>query len=79
MEGYSLALDFPINKENLSLMNSLDEITIKYGGRFYLAKDSRMRKKVFENSDIRIKKFKSFRRNKLNSYYRSCQSERFEI
>ena len=79
MEGYSLALDFPINEENLSLMNSLDEITIKYGGRFYLAKDSRMKKKVFENSDIRIKKFKSFRRNKLNRYYRSCQSERLEI
>ena len=79
MEGYSLALDFPINKENLSLMNSLDEITIKYGGRFYLAKDSRMRKRIFEKSDIRIKKFKSFRRNKLNRYYRSCQSERFKI
>ncbi len=79
MEGYSLALDFPINEENLSLMNSLDEITIKYGGRFYLAKDSRMKKKVFENSDIRIKKFKSFRGNKLNRYYRSLQSERLEI
>ena len=79
MEGYSLALDFPINKENLSLMNSLEEIAIKYGGRFYLAKDSRMKKKVFENSDTRIKKFKSFRRNNLNRYYRSCQSERLEI
>ena len=46
MEGYSLALDFPINQENLSLMNNLDEITIKYGGRFYLVKDSRLKKDI---------------------------------
>ena len=61
MEGYSLALDFPINKENLLLMNLLDEITVKYGGRFYLVKDSRMKKKIFESSDFRIKNFKAFR------------------
>ena len=79
MEGYSLALDFPINRENLLLMNSLDEITVKYGGRFYLAKDSRMKKKVFKNSDIRIKEFKLFRRNKLDCHCRSSQSERLEI
>ncbi len=75
-EGYSLALDFPINKENLSLMNSLDEIIIKYGGRFYLAKDSRMKKEIFEKSDIRIQKFKAFRGKELNKYFRSLQSDR---
>ena len=37
MEGYSLALDFPINKQNLLLLDSLDEITIKYAS-FYLGK-----------------------------------------
>ena len=79
MEGYSLALDFPINNENLSLMNSLDKITIKYGGRFYLAKDSRMKREIFEKSDIRIKDFKAFRENELNRHSRSCQSDRFNI
>ena len=79
LEGYSLALDFPINKENLSLMNALDEITLKYGGRFYLAKDSRMKREIFEKSDIRIKNFKAFRENELNKHFRSCQSDRFNI
>ena len=34
MEGYSLALDFPINEKNLLLIDALDKITIKNGGRF---------------------------------------------
>ena len=79
MEGYSLSLDFPINKENLLFMNFLDEITIKYGGRFYLVKDSRMKKKIFEKSDIRIKNFKAFRDNQSFKRYSSCQSERLGI
>ena len=79
MEGYSLALDFPINKENLLLMNFLDEITIKYGGRFYLVKDSRMKKSIFEKSDIRINNFKAFRENQLFKKYSSCQSERLGL
>tara|TARA_B100000242_G_scaffold293146_1_gene270362 strand:- start:533 stop:1885 length:1353 start_codon:yes stop_codon:yes gene_type:complete len=78
-EGYSLALDFPINKENLILMNCLDEITIKYGGRFYLAKDSRMKREIFEKSDVRIKNFRAFRKNELKRHFRSCQSDRFNI
>ena len=79
MEGYSLALDFPINKENLLLMNSLDQITVKYGGRFYLVKDSRLKRKIFKKSDARIKNFKVFRENKYNSNYRSCQSDRLDL
>ncbi len=79
MEGYSLALDFPINEENLMLMNSLDAITIKYGGRFYLVKDSRMKRKIFQSSDTRIKNFKAFRKNQLNKKFTSCQSERLGL
>ena len=32
MEGYTLALDFPVNEKTFEL--KLDEITLKYGGRF---------------------------------------------
>ena len=32
MEGYTLALDFPINKKTFNLIKKLDEITIKFGG-----------------------------------------------
>ena len=61
MEGYSLALDFPINSDNLFLMKLLDEITIKNGGRFYLAKDSRVKKDIFEKSDNRVNEFRKYR------------------
>ena len=79
MEGYSLALDFPINKLNFSLMETLDEITIKYNGRFYLAKDSRVKKNIFLKSDKRISNFKAFRDRNLHLYFNSSQSDRLDI
>lgn len=48
MEGYTLALDFPLSPEALTLMDRLDEITLAAGGRLYLAKDSRMTQATFE-------------------------------
>ena len=79
MEGYSLALDFPINKDNLLLMKHLDKITIKNGGRFYLAKDSRMSKTTFQKSDKRIKKFNAYRDKRLKKHFNSSQSKRLGI
>ena len=79
MEGYSLALDFPLNKNNLLLMELLDKITVKHGGRFYLAKDSRIRNKTFEESDERIIDFREFRKHKLNLKFNSCQSKRLNL
>ncbi len=40
MEGYTLALDFPLRKGTLALLKELDEITHRHGGRVYLAKDA---------------------------------------
>ena len=79
MEGYSLALDFPINKRNLLLMETLDEITIKYGGRFYLAKDSRIKKDIFDKSDERLYSFRSFRKSNLDLKFNSSQSDRLVL
>ena len=79
MEGYSLALDFPINSNNLLLMKELDEITIKYGGRLYLAKDSRIKKDIFEKSDNRVNKFKNYRNSKLCKKFNSVQSDRLGL
>ncbi|TDM00179.1 MAG: FAD-linked oxidase [Flavobacteriaceae bacterium] len=39
-EGYTLALDFKINKTLPNLVRTLDSIVMKYGGRIYRAKDS---------------------------------------
>jgi FAD/FMN-containing dehydrogenase len=48
LEGYTLALDFPLSPAALTLMDRLDEITLAAGGRLYLAKDSRMTQRTFE-------------------------------
>ena len=42
MEGYTLALDFPVRHSLWPLLDSLDAITHHHGGRIYLAKDARM-------------------------------------
>ena len=55
MEGYTIALDFPNNKKVLELLDRLDEIVIKYGGRLYLAKDSRIKKIFLEKLIIDLK------------------------
>ena len=41
MEGYTLALDFPVRHSTAALLDGLDEITHRHGGRVYLAKDAR--------------------------------------
>ena len=40
MEGYTLTLDFPMHTGTPTLLVALDEITHRYGGRVYLAKDA---------------------------------------
>ncbi len=50
IEGYTLALDFPIKKGLFEFLNQLDQIVLKYGGRLYLSKDARMSKEMYWNS-----------------------------
>ena len=40
MEGYTLALDFPMRRGTPELLDALDVITHAHGGRVYLAKDA---------------------------------------
>lgn len=43
LAGYTLALDLPIHDKGIfSLLDKLDNIVLKYGGRVYLAKDARL-------------------------------------
>ena len=80
MEGYTLNLDFPINEKSLELVNRLDQITINFKGRFYLAKDSRMKLDTFFKSDERIKSFLLFRKNQnLSKIFNSVQSNRLGL
>ena len=80
MEGYTLALDFPINAKTLVLLDTLDRITLDHGGRFYLAKDARMSADIFAASDTRIEAFRAQRKgNNWQTRFASAQSERLGL
>ncbi|WP_020531113.1 FAD-binding oxidoreductase [Flexithrix dorotheae] len=77
MEGFTLALDFPIKKGLFEFLNELDKVVLNYGGRIYLTKDARMNSEVFWNSYPNINQFLSIV-NKYNPEfkYSSLQSKR---
>ena len=80
MKGYTIALDFPVSKETFDLLEKLDDITLKYEGRFYLAKDARMKKEIFKKSDKRIQDFINYRnKNNYHEDFKSSQSSRLEL
>jgi decaprenylphospho-beta-D-ribofuranose 2-oxidase len=80
MEGYTLALDFPAHPKALLLIERLDAITLAHGGRFYLAKDSRMSRATFEKSDARIEAFRAMRKGEeTDRVFTSLQSERLGL
>ncbi len=80
MSGYSLALDFKIEKGLFELLDSLDEIVVKYGGRIYLTKDVRIKKEVFEKGYENIEKFREFRKKfGMSEKFASLQSKRVGI
>lgn len=80
MEGYTLALDFPVREASLALMSRLDEIVLDHGGRFYLAKDARMSPETLRKSDPRTEDFLAMRRqNGSKDHFNSVQSRRLAI
>jgi FAD/FMN-containing dehydrogenase len=80
MEGYSLALDFKIEKGLFELLDKLDEIVVKYKGRIYLTKDVRVSKETFEQGYPHIETFRQFRKeNKMDIKFQSHQSQRVGI
>jgi decaprenylphospho-beta-D-ribofuranose 2-oxidase len=80
MEGYTLALDFPVTSRTLVLLDRLDQITLAHGGRFYLAKDGRMTSVTLHASDQRAADFQAHRDSHgFTSRFRSAQSERLAL
>uniref|UniRef100_A0A9E7ZHC5 FAD-binding oxidoreductase n=1 Tax=Bosea sp. NBC_00436 TaxID=2969620 RepID=A0A9E7ZHC5_9HYPH len=79
LEGYTLALDFPVSSRSLALMERLDEIVLARGGRFYLAKDSRLNARTLRASDDRVAQFVDMRRSLAATSFRSSQSERLQL
>lgn len=80
MEGYTLALDFPMTPRTLPLLERLDRITIDHGGRFYLAKDSRLRPETLRAADPRMAAFHDWRLgNGAAGHFASAQSDRLGL
>ena len=80
MEGYTLALDFPVNRRSLDLMDKLDQITLAHGGRFYLAKDARLKADTLALSDTRVSQFREMRKStQAAETFSSAQSDRLAL
>ena len=80
IEGYSLALDFKIEKGLFELLDRLDEIVLKYQGRIYLTKDVRVSRETFEQGYPNIEKFRAFRKKYgMIDTFQSLQSKRVGI
>ncbi|NRB81186.1 MAG: FAD-binding oxidoreductase [Saccharospirillaceae bacterium] len=48
IKGYTLALDFKVSPTIWGLLDELDELVLKYGGKIYLCKDARMSEQTFK-------------------------------
>ncbi len=59
-EGYTLALDIPINQYLFPFLDELDKMVKDFGGRIYLTKDARMKPEIFHESYPNAAKFASF-------------------
>ena len=80
MEGYTLALDFPMRRSTPALFAELERIAIDHGGRFYLAKDSLLTPERLRQSDPRTAAFTAMRDDSgAANRFQSLQSERLGL
>jgi decaprenylphospho-beta-D-ribofuranose 2-oxidase len=80
MEGYTLALDFPVRRGLFPFLDKLDKIVLSYGGRHYLTKDARMKKETLYTGYPALRKFTGLRDKHDNiRKFSSLQSLRLEI
>ncbi|MFB6458038.1 FAD-dependent oxidoreductase [Chitinophaga sp. Hz27] len=80
MEGYTLALDFPVRKGLFEFLDELDEIVLQYGGRLYLSKDARMKQEVFWKSYPNAEKFAAIvKQYNSDNRFTSLQSARLSL
>jgi len=77
MEGYTLALDFPVRDGLFPFLDELDRIVLEYGGRLYMSKDARMRPEILQAGYKDLPRFLSIiRKYNPGEKIRSVQSDR---
>jgi len=80
MEGYTLALDFPMRRDTPRLFAELEAIAIDHGGRFYLAKDSQLTPGRQRAADPRTAAFTAMRAETgASARFQSLQSRRLGL
>lgn len=80
MRGHTLALDFPRVKGLDSLLDELDRLVLRYGGRVYLAKDATLKPHTFAGMYPRLDKFLATKRTlDPNFLFASSLSRRLGI
>jgi len=80
IKGLTLVFDFPIYKNVYQVLEQVDDIVIKYKGKIYLTKDSRIKNTTFKKmkTGFENKKFLEIRKKK-KIFFSSLQSERLKI
>ncbi len=80
MEGYTLALDFPMSLKLLTFLDELDRMVLDFGGRLYLTKDARMSCFMAKKSYAGFMEFAE-RKNRLDNEgkFQSIQSRRLGL
>jgi decaprenylphospho-beta-D-ribofuranose 2-oxidase len=77
MEGFTLALDFPVRKGLFEFLDELDQIVIRYGGRLYMSKDARMSPAILQAGYKQLPEFiNTVKKYNPTAKMRSLQSER---
>ncbi|WP_142848061.1 FAD-binding oxidoreductase [Telmatospirillum sp. J64-1] len=80
MEGYTLALDFPLRGPTLGLLLELDAIVADHGGRLYLAKDARSTPHMFRKGYPGVERFQEIRAHYgARGKMQSLQAERLDL
>jgi len=81
LAGYTLALDLPVRDEGLfGLLDKLDEIVLRHGGRVYLAKDARLSAASFRAMYPRYDEFMIVKKSvDPENRFGSSMSRRLEI
>jgi len=80
MEGYTLALDFPVQNGLFPFLDELDELVIQLGGRIYLTKDARMKSISFWKSYPKAEEFQKItKKYNPDSLFHSLQSKRLSL
>ncbi|MFA0963184.1 FAD-binding protein [Roseivirga sp. BDSF3-8] len=80
MEGYTLALDFPVRDGLFPFLDELDKVVHDLGGRLYLSKDARMSKEAFLQGYPRAEEFiRLVKKYNPQNTYNSIQAKRLGI